>query len=684
MPTTDIRDTTPADSTTSKGGLFAARMDVAGLPDNVKALLEDWRWVTLEHGSTPPTVIKYGFPTGVGDYTAVKTYPASDFDKIEFRAADTDDQAAAVASFDLISSYTKITFTNARSGLAENATVRIGLDDRSEGSYAYTPSDSPAAGDLILGRNGHVPSHFRGTDAFTTVMHEIGHALGLKHGHEASPNGALAPQFNDAEFSVMTYAPYFGAPTDTALAPRDGSAPQSYMMFDIAALQAYYGARFDRVGKEDVYRWDTVTGQQTINGSIAPNTGTSTTHKIFTTVWTAGATSTYDLSNFGENQVDDLRPGHWLTFAHDKLADLDSKSPPGTAGRIAQGNVYNALLYQNDQRSEIRNIKTGSGNDTVIGNDADNAIDTGAGNDTIQAGPGNDTITGGPGADRIDTGTGVDTLRDTLADMDGDTVSNFGRATELDITGSLAGEDHVAVNRFAGTSTLRIGSASIELDGSYDGGAFMAVARVNETGPHTSIVFMPFLPDLIEGVRVAPTAINGIANQPMLHGDGLVKFSATLEAAFSTFGNAVGYYRLADSGAVSGVHLLWANTQAPGVLDTTKVLATPASGEAIAFFLVQNAAAAFGTLHDDLSFATVGGKLVLASASLGTLSNATVFHSAERFNPNGAIQVLSGTNPDGKDMHIGFEDLLNGQGDNDFQDVVLTIHTDRHDVLLLA
>ena len=121
-------------------------------------------------------------------------------------------------------------------------------------------------------------------------------------------------------------------------------------------------------------------------------------------MWTQGALVTYDLSNFTQNQVDDLRPGHFLTFADDKLADLNSAVPAGTEGYIAQGNIYNALLYHGDLRSAVANLTTGIGNDTLIGNDRDNVLSAGAGTDTIVTGGGNDTVSGGAGADTISFG----------------------------------------------------------------------------------------------------------------------------------------------------------------------------------------------------------------------------------------------------------------------------------------
>ena len=69
--------------------------------------------------------------------------------------------------------------------------------------------------------------------------------------------------------------------------------------------------------------------------------------------------------------------------------------------------------------------------------------------------------------------------------------------------------------------------------------------------------------------------------------------------------------------------------------------------------------------------------------TLGLL-NGTIFHSFQNLNPGGAIQVLSGVAQGGRDLQVGFEDLAVATGDNDFQDVVINIHTDRDGVLLFG
>ena len=66
-------------------------------------------------------------------------------------------------------------------------------------------------------------SSYFGSDEFSTIIHEFGHTLGLKHGHETSPNGALARDFDNHQFSVMTYRTYIGSPFDPIQREADGS-----------------------------------------------------------------------------------------------------------------------------------------------------------------------------------------------------------------------------------------------------------------------------------------------------------------------------------------------------------------------------------------------------------------------------------------------------------------------------
>ena len=126
----------------------------------------------------------------------------------------------------------------------------------------------------------------------------------------------------------MNYPNYIGSTEGYQTA---STSPQSFMMYDIAALQHMYGASFDRVGQTDTYSWSATTGAGFIDGV---SQGTPVDNHIFQTIWTGGATATYDLSNFAQDQVDDMNPGGWMSFSTAQLAHLNAYAPAKTGGDI--------------------------------------------------------------------------------------------------------------------------------------------------------------------------------------------------------------------------------------------------------------------------------------------------------------------------------------------------------------
>ena len=66
--------------------------------------------------------------------------------------------------------------------------------------------------------------------------------------------------------------------------------------------------------------------------------------------------------------------------------------------------------------NNIENLNTGSGNDTINADNGNNILSGGAGNDIMNANNGNDTLTGGAGNDTLNGGTGNDWYRFALGD----------------------------------------------------------------------------------------------------------------------------------------------------------------------------------------------------------------------------------------------------------------------------
>ncbi|WP_305072137.1 M10 family metallopeptidase [Microvirga puerhi] len=339
--------------------------------------------------------LTYSFPTNASFYG--QAYGLGE-PQNGFKALNAQQIAAATVVLASVSDVANVTFTPLTETATSHATLRMAMSASPSSAWTYTPSDYAEAGDTWLGTaNGWYDSPQLGNYGYYTLLHELGHALGLKHGNETNVYGALPYAHDSMEYSVMTYRSYVGAAGQYVENETWGYA-QSLMMDDIAALQHLYGANFSTHDENTVYRFDPVTGQTFINGK---GQGIPGADRIFETIWDGGGVDTYDLSNYTTNLSVDLRPGAWSTLSQMQLAQLGS-------GHKAQGNIANALLYDGDPRSLIENATGGTGNDTITGNAAANVLRGGSGNDRLYGLDNNDTLIGGDGNDTLTGGLGDD------------------------------------------------------------------------------------------------------------------------------------------------------------------------------------------------------------------------------------------------------------------------------------
>jgi hypothetical protein len=183
------------------------------------------------------------------------------------------------------------------------------------------------------------------------LLHELGHAIGLKHGNEGEIT--LPEDKANISYSVVMNKSLPGT-----------LYPSTPMLYDILAAQYLYGANMQTRAGDDVYLFKQLTDFSELNSR---------------TIWDAGGNDTFDASAIKDSTVLDLRAGHFSTVG-------------------AKGYVNNIAIAFN---VIIENAKGGSGSDLIIGNQVANSLFGGAGNDTLIGGGGNDLIDGGLGFDTL-------------------------------------------------------------------------------------------------------------------------------------------------------------------------------------------------------------------------------------------------------------------------------------------
>ncbi|KMO33151.1 hypothetical protein VQ02_21605 [Methylobacterium variabile] len=370
--------------------------------------------------------ITYNVPTSASYYGA--NYGGVNNEPSGFQAASASFQSLIRNALAEYAAVANVTFTEVGANDPANISVARTSSLGGFNGYGYYPGSAPVAGDVWFATStaqvGDVQVVGRGT--WRLAMHELGHALGLKHAHETGgpANTAMTTAHDYNDYSLMSYRRTEGGPISGTNQQVD-SNPQTPMMYDIAALQRMYGANYASQSGDTVYTWNPTTGQQFVNGVGLTAPGTN---RIYRTVWDGGGNDTYDLSNYTTNLRIDLRPGASSTFSTDQLAVTDT-----TTGTRASGNVFNALQSNGDARSLIENAVGGSGNDTIVGNQANNVL------------------TGGGGAN---------VFRGTAAGHDGDSITDLSNSDVIHVTDAVAA---VYGLRYSGTSlSFRLAADSVQ------------------------------------------------------------------------------------------------------------------------------------------------------------------------------------------------------------------------------
>jgi serralysin len=357
----------------------------------IDGVLSGVKWDTL--------ALSYSFPDKRADYENNYSDPAAK----KVHALGAAQRAAVEDILTQISGFTALTFTEFTGALVPDADMRFALSPLADPAYAYYPDHSsfPEGGDSFFHGGTAFNNLKLGSYGLSTFMHETGHALGLKHGHERDGSFAALPRkYDSLEFSVMTYRAFVGGSINGPFGNEKFGFPQSFMMLDIAALQEMYGANYAHNGGDTVYTFGSATGQMFIDGV---GQGAPGANRIFLTIWDGDGEDTYDFSNYHSKLVIRLDPGSWSLTSKAQLAILDEDGH-----HRARANIFNALLHDGDMRSLIENAKGGTASDRLIGNQADNELTGNGGHDTLSGRDGSDHLRGGFGCDVLFGGNDAD------------------------------------------------------------------------------------------------------------------------------------------------------------------------------------------------------------------------------------------------------------------------------------
>ena len=292
-------------------------------------------------------------------------------DKVGFQEMTAIQKTRVQAALAYISSLINIQFVE--SNEVGPADINFGTNNQGNVSSGYATGSNSKMGTVNLFLNNSGSSTAANADltqggyGWETLIHEIGHTLGLKHpgNYNAGGGGAVGPYLtanvDNRRNTVMSY----NNPGDSFNWKQAGSTysgtainPLTYMPLDITALQFLYGVAGDQV-------------------PLAAYQTTSFTPSWMGVQTLEGQSLNLNLSGLSSANIVDLRPN---AFSSVNILPATLNAGIGGTNKQTFFNFNNVGL---SSRASVTTVTGGSGNDVVFAGFSSAVIDAGSGNDKL-------------------------------------------------------------------------------------------------------------------------------------------------------------------------------------------------------------------------------------------------------------------------------------------------------------
>lgn len=323
-------------------------------------------FLTTKESNQGKNIISFSFPTGK-ENSAGYSYQddVGEITPVSFSKQQQEDIRAA---FNEIEKYISVNFIEVAEGEETVGTIRLGINTITDEQGVFLPgivatadppNDEPRGGDIWFNKN------FAGSDFSTglvamaessdkvgsqtpigdlTVMyHEIFHALGVEHPND-NPDIPFPEEKNSREYTVMAGEFSIDGASTKVIDGKEYAIPSTPMAYDVAALQYLYGSNTEHNSTDTAYTFDPDLPEIKL-------------------IWDGGGTDTLNFYNFSEGSNINLSAGSYSTV-------------PFNGWRLK--NNF-SIAFETD----IENVITGSGADTVTGNSLNNQLTGGAGSDVL-------------------------------------------------------------------------------------------------------------------------------------------------------------------------------------------------------------------------------------------------------------------------------------------------------------